>query len=90
MPAAPVFLFLCNVYKLKVRFCEMLQIFLKLKYLGFLIRLIYESFQTECNPHMVNNENLKHLIFRIQDNDRQALSELYSLMKTSVYSLALV
>ena len=39
---------------------------------------------------MVNNENLKHLIFRIQENDRQALSELYSEMKTSVYSLALV
>ena len=39
---------------------------------------------------MVNNDKLKELIFRIRDNDRQALSELYSEMKTSVYSLALV
>ena len=39
---------------------------------------------------MVNNDKLKELIFRIRDNDRHALSELYSEMKTSVYSLALV
>ena len=27
---------------------------------------------------MVNNDKLKELIFRIRDNDRHALSELYS------------
>jgi len=38
----------------------------------------------------MDNENLRDLIFRIRDNDRQALSLLYQEMKTSVYSLALV
>lgn len=38
----------------------------------------------------MDNENLKELIFRIHENDRQALSELYQEMKTSVYALALV
>ncbi|MCQ2464718.1 MAG: RNA polymerase sigma factor [Oscillospiraceae bacterium] len=38
----------------------------------------------------MENENLKNLIIRIRNGDRDALSELYSAMKTRVYALALV
>lgn len=38
----------------------------------------------------MDNENLKDLICRIQNRDRDALTQLYSLMKTRVYGLALV
>lgn len=38
----------------------------------------------------MDSEKLRELIFRIQEKDRAALEQLYSCMKTSVYSLALV